>query len=487
MRTIIQNAFIMLLVVCLLAAVQAWGQTGGDYELSQSTIAGGGGTCSGGDFTLTGTIGQPAAGVMTGGDFMLVGGYGVIINTAPVACIVDGNQTVECEGYWGATATLDGSCSTDSDSAPGTNDDIVYFDWYEQLDPCGLNFEDYLGSGEIIDCNLPLGEHIIILEVIDKAWEFDTNEVTIIVQDTTPPVITCPPDVNLECPADTTPNVTGEAMATDTCGDVTITYSDLCVLGCSDTKTCSRRWTATDESGNSSSCVQTIVVVDTTPPVPSCPEDIVVSGFGAVDVNFNPTATDDCDPNPGVTTDVPSGSPFETGITTVTATATDACGNLSTCTFDVLVSCFAVNHLKIGTKADRKGDNVDIKGTFDPAVPPDLAVDDVMYSIKDGQGHTFTFSIPAGSFKVDGKPDKQKFKFDSPKGSEPDIKAKFDFLKCKFELKVKKVSNTGEISGTTLTVELQAGVNLGQDVVEIEVEPKHLEHKKEPKLDCCPK
>ncbi|MHC4285962.1 MAG: choice-of-anchor Q domain-containing protein, partial [Planctomycetota bacterium] len=107
-------------------------------------------------------------------------------NITPVACIVGTDRIVECEGCWGARITLDGSCSSDSDSAPGTNDDIVSFDWYK-VDASDQNFVDFLGSGEIIDCNIPVGEHIIVLEVIDKAGTFDTNEVTIIVQDTAPP------------------------------------------------------------------------------------------------------------------------------------------------------------------------------------------------------------------------------------------------------------------------------------------------------------
>jgi hypothetical protein len=99
------------------------------------------------------------------------------------------DQTVEAQGPFGARVTLDGSCSSDADSAPGTNDDIVCFDWYK-VDACDPNFEDFLASGEIINCKLSLGEHIIVLEVIDKAGAFDTNEVTIIVQDTTPPEFT---------------------------------------------------------------------------------------------------------------------------------------------------------------------------------------------------------------------------------------------------------------------------------------------------------
>jgi hypothetical protein len=110
-------------------------------------------------------------------------------NFVPVACIAGGNHIVEVGSGCEARVTLDGSCSSDEDSTPGTNDDISDFDWYK-VDPCDPNMEDFLGSGEIIECNLPLGEHDIVLEVIDKAGAFDTNEVTIIVQDTTPPEFT---------------------------------------------------------------------------------------------------------------------------------------------------------------------------------------------------------------------------------------------------------------------------------------------------------
>jgi len=155
--------------------------------------------------------------------------------------------------------------------------------------------------------------------------------------------------------------------------------------------------------------------------------------------------------------------------------------------YEAMVSCFGVNHVKLETKAGKKGNKVELKGTFSPALPIDFAVDDVAYIIDDGQGNMLAFLIPAGSFEAEGKPDKQKFKFHSAKGSQPDIKAKFDFDKCKFELNAKKVPNTDEITGTTLTIELWAGANLAQEVVQVQVKPKHTEYKREPKLSCCPK
>jgi hypothetical protein len=57
-------------------ATGARAQSGGPFDLSWSTIDGGGGTSAGGQFTLTGTIGQPDASVtLTGGQFNLTGGF----------------------------------------------------------------------------------------------------------------------------------------------------------------------------------------------------------------------------------------------------------------------------------------------------------------------------------------------------------------------------------------------------------------------------
>ena len=75
MRVIIQSTFITLLAIYLLIALPTLGQTGGDYELSRTTIDGGGGTSIGGPYTLTGTIGQPDAGWSSGGNYELLGGF----------------------------------------------------------------------------------------------------------------------------------------------------------------------------------------------------------------------------------------------------------------------------------------------------------------------------------------------------------------------------------------------------------------------------
>ena len=59
----------------LLAAVPVLAQSGAGYDLTWSTVDGGGGTFSiGGAYALGGTAGQPDAGPMTGGTYTLAGG-----------------------------------------------------------------------------------------------------------------------------------------------------------------------------------------------------------------------------------------------------------------------------------------------------------------------------------------------------------------------------------------------------------------------------
>ena len=96
--------------------------------------------------------------------------------------------------------------------------------------------------------------------------------------------------------------------------------------------------TATDDLGGLSS-VTTSLHYDATPPVIQCPADIVASSCDASGtvVSFAVTATDNCSGPVTVVASPPSGSSFPIGTNVVTCTATDACGNLSQCSFNVIV------------------------------------------------------------------------------------------------------------------------------------------------------
>jgi hypothetical protein len=159
---------------------------------------------------------------------------------------------------------------------------------------------------------------------------------------------------------------TGTATATDNCTlfpVISYSDSDNGGSGCpGDPLIITRTWTATDDCGNTDTCVQTITVVDTTDPTfLSVPDDLEANAdaggctktFTASEIGM-PTATDDCTPFPGVPVtfvrsdgapniDDPydaADSPIE-----ITWTATDACGNTSDYVQTITVN--AVNDLAI--------------------------------------------------------------------------------------------------------------------------------------------
>jgi hypothetical protein len=84
-------------------------------------------------------------------------------------------------------AILDGSGSLDPDSVPGTNNDIVLFEWFKDF---GLPSEVLLGAGEQFEVALPQGSHVITLRVTDMVGLTDTDEVVVTVgAQTTAPTI----------------------------------------------------------------------------------------------------------------------------------------------------------------------------------------------------------------------------------------------------------------------------------------------------------
>jgi len=67
--------FVVASILTVSLAGVAVAQTGGGYDLTWSTVDGGGGSSSGGGYTLDGTIGQADAGTLSGGGYTLGGGF----------------------------------------------------------------------------------------------------------------------------------------------------------------------------------------------------------------------------------------------------------------------------------------------------------------------------------------------------------------------------------------------------------------------------
>lgn len=181
----------------------------------------------------------------------------------------------------------------------------------------------------------------------DTAGNSASDSQTITVIDNIAPTVTAPAassaSADATCQA-AIPDVVSGAIASDNCSSgsgITITQSPatgtLVGLGLH-----SITITATDAAGNSSAASTSFTVNDTTAPTLTCPANVVLhlpenSSATSMAVNFPaPTATDNCSA-PTVTTSIASGSVFPVGTTTVSATATDAAGNSSTCAFTVTV------------------------------------------------------------------------------------------------------------------------------------------------------
>ena len=163
---------------------------------------------------------------------------------------------------------------------------------------------------------------------------------TITVEDNTPPVLSGQgADATIECPA--TPVFT-PPTASDLCdNDVPVNFSDVTTPGaCPQEYSITRTWTAVDDCGNQATPVsQTFTVIDDTPPVISGVGSDATIECPAVPQFSNPSASDLCDPNPGLTfADVtsPGACPQEYSVTR-TWTATDECGNSSTASQTITV------------------------------------------------------------------------------------------------------------------------------------------------------
>ena len=163
-----------------------------------------------------------------------------------------------------------------------------------------------------------------------------------------PPILTCPAEYYSCIGSSTNPSATGVASsskANPTCADAIISYTDLLLIDQACNKRIQRTWLATDPNNATlqSSCIQFINLRDNEGPVfANCPSDQNLtarnSDCKAIATWTEPTANDICPGAINIQASHTSGSLFDKGTTTVTYTATDACGNVSTCTFNINVS-----------------------------------------------------------------------------------------------------------------------------------------------------
>lgn len=179
---------------------------------------------------------------------------------APPVCVNNGPYVVEANNLPGTTiteVTLSSAGSFDPDGDP------LSFFWFEEC-PSGA-FPDPTAPNAVYQIDMAGKCSVTCVVELRVTGGNQTTKcvTTVTVQDTTPPVLTVPPDVGVIWGDDTSPAAVGQATATDNCDpNPIVTYSD--VVTPSITKglesTITRTWVATDYCGHVSTGVQTILV-----------------------------------------------------------------------------------------------------------------------------------------------------------------------------------------------------------------------------------
>ncbi|MDT8401059.1 MAG: gliding motility-associated C-terminal domain-containing protein [Bacteroidales bacterium] len=225
-------------------------------------------------------------------------------------------------------------CKTDDDGAidisvSGGTEPYTYV--WSTADGSGLSFNDEDQTG------LTGGTYTVT--VIDENSCTSTEDIVVIVEDNTAPVIICPPALTAICDISEQPAYStydeftaAGGTATDNCEidpDSFIMLSET-TDGSSCPEILTRTYQISDDNGNSQTCTQLITVDDDIPPATSNPATINVecdSEVPAPDISVVTDATDNCGaPVVAFVGELSDGNSCPETITR-TYSVTDACGN----------------------------------------------------------------------------------------------------------------------------------------------------------------
>jgi len=193
-------------------------------------------------------------------------------------------------------------------------------------DNCGID----VTTNNHQDSYYPVGTTTVTWSVTDIHGNISTCDQQIVVNDSEAPVINgVHPSSIVECPA--TP-IFSNPSVTDNCS-ATMSYNDVTTQNCGNTYTTTRTWTATDSTGNITTTSETITVRDITPPSITCNPAVYLCYEESNPVLPTPVTSDVCN----IVTVTNSGNGiYPVGTTSVIWTATDACGNTSSCNQNVV-------------------------------------------------------------------------------------------------------------------------------------------------------
>jgi hypothetical protein len=232
----------------------------------------------------------------------------------------------------------------------GNEDDFLHLgaSAHMQLNPNGTFLSAHYQSGSGSDAafwnQIPPDTATI---VISGNLPSTSDGVVLYFAEPAPPILTCSTNKTVNCGTTWTfdpPTVTGVCSGGNAAGpsQATITVLETVTNGVCP-MVITRTWQAADACSNTTTCSQTVTVVNTNPPVILCPANILVTSCTATQIFYAPTATAGCDTNVTVFCTPPSPQIFLPGTTNTIFCVASNCAGTAKCSFTVTVSCFTNN------------------------------------------------------------------------------------------------------------------------------------------------
>ena len=237
-------------------------------------------------------------------------------DTIAPAVTVPANITVEATGASGATVTYAAATATDA------------------VGVTSLTYSAASGS------TFAIGTTTVTVTATDRAGNTKTESFTVTVQDTIAPAVTVPANITAEATSASGATVNyAAATATDAVGVTSLTYSaasgSTFALG-----TTTVTVTAKDAAGHITTGSFTVTVEDTIAPALTVPANITAEATGpnGATVAYPAAVATDAVGVTSLTYSTPSGTVFPIGTTTITVTARDAAGHVTTGSFTIRVA-----------------------------------------------------------------------------------------------------------------------------------------------------
>ena len=236
--------------------------------------------------------------------------------TSNLAVLDCEQPSLACPGAFTAECTGAGGAEVSPPAASGS-------------DNCSVQMTAPLGGF------FPIGTSSLAYRANDPSGNQATCTTSVTVQDTTAPLLICPPPAVAQCMSEGHAQVDpGDATTVEACTTATVSDPG---AGNYPLGTTPVGFTASDQAGNQAQCNTSVTVIDTLAPMLTCPAPSIAECTSPAGAQVTPglaTAADGCT---AATVNGPAAGTYPLGSTPVTYVASDSSGNQTVCSSSIQV------------------------------------------------------------------------------------------------------------------------------------------------------